>query len=436
MSRSTRRTGGGVSWQQVGPDRFKLAWRQWEAIEDAPSGEAIAGKVERRMVDGKLSWSKRFQRYQTVVGAQTRDVLAAEIRLQLATKGYYTPAARPEDAFCNLEEAFAAWMRHKHGRGVRMATLDVYASVFTRFFRTVRKVHGIRADAVVRADTLTRDTLDRAQALWRREGLSDVRRYDLARVVYEAWRWASDDPDRWPGIPVPPRDGSTILPNPPVRVGPPPAATWEEMDAVIRRARETSRSPDLWMVLAVQRCTGLRIGQVLGIRAGAVDLRTRTLRVEIGKSRRETAEQRVVPLSAEVLSLLKPRVTALSAGQLVFAARDGTARKPPSPALGELFQEASKAGEIRDATWRPVGRHPRTSHWFRAGFQTQLSVQGVPDAVIKALVGHTDGSTMRTHYVSVHDSLSVAMRRAVDGIPPIRWDDEVGGEVVPLRRAE
>ncbi len=43
---------------------------------------------------------------------------------------------------------------------------------------------------------------------------------------------------------------------------------------------------------------------------------------------------------------------------------------------------------------------------------------------------------MRTHYVSIHDSLFDAMRLGVDGIPLIRWEPERVGDVVPLRRAE
>jgi integrase len=97
------------------------------------------------------------------------------------------------------------------------------------------------------------------------------------------------------------------------------------MDAVVRRAAAVTRSPDLGLILAVKRCTGLRVGQVCGIRACDLDLQRATLTVVVGKSRQEKADRRTIPVAQEVVNLLRDRVVEVGVGEnLLFARQDGS----------------------------------------------------------------------------------------------------------------
>ncbi|MEQ1503787.1 MAG: tyrosine-type recombinase/integrase [Myxococcota bacterium] len=394
-----RQSGGGVTWRKVGPDKFKLVWRQWE--------EADGQRV-------------RKQRYKVVVGVHARDKLAVQIREAIATQGYWEVGARPEVRICNLELGFAGWMEHKKARGVSDGTLKVLGSVFTRIGRTFRTLLPLGKDDVLPGDVLTRELVAKALLLWQAEGLTEARRYDLVRILYEAWRWLADEPTRWPGIEKPPLDRSHVLPLAPVRRSPPPSPTWAEMDAVIRRAG-TTRTEDLAAILAVQRCTGLRIGQVCGIRCRDVDVARRTLTVVVGKSRKEKADRRTIPITTDVANLLGTRSAVRKPDDPVFASRLGRPRVINPQAVRRLLEAASVAKEIRSETWDFEDRKNRATHWFRAGFQSELSRDGVQDSIVKALVGHSDGSTMRQHYAAVDDTLVEQMREAVDRVPPIAW---------------
>jgi site-specific recombinase XerD len=103
----------------------------------------------------------------------------------------------------------------------------------------------------------------------------------------------------------------------------------------------------------------------------------------------------------------------------VFASRLGRPRTINPDAVRRLLEAASVAKEIRSETWDFEDRKNRATHWFRAGFQSELSRDGVQDSIVKALVGHSDGSTMRQHYAAVDDTLVEQMRQAVDRVPPI-----------------
>ena len=403
-----------VSCDRVGPNKYKLRWREW-VIEDG----------ERR----------RVARSKTVVGKDVADDLRVTIRQAVDTVGYYEPEARPEEEVCNLEQAAAAWMRFKAARGAADTTIKVHASVFRRFFKAARKANRIADDEIVPSSVMTRDLMTEALIAWKTEGISEQRAYEIARTVYNMWKWAADDQQQWPGLARPPRDSSNVLPPSPIRTPAGIGPSWVEMDAVLRRSR-SRRTRDFDKILATCRYTGLRIGQVLGIRVGDIDIDKATLRVRVGKSKREKAEQRVIPVSRHLVALLEDRLRCCVSDDYLFPApiADGK-REISAKVVRELFEVATEAGEIRRDVWEPPNRtKARTTHAFRSCLLTELRRKSVPTEVRHALVGHQAATTEEMHYAG-SEALFGAMRAAVDDIPPIDWTGpgEMADNVVALR---
>ncbi|GDX83391.1 hypothetical protein LBMAG42_52020 [Deltaproteobacteria bacterium] len=380
-----------------GGDRIKVCWRQRLTREGAASREA---------------------RSVTVTGIKAARMLEVRIREVLDVQGWFEMEAPPEQRIANLEKVALAWLAGKRAKGRAAGTLVVLTSGMHRWFKAIRKLRKIDADEPVPASVLSQGLFHEAQNLWLAEGLSEARLYDVSLYMLDLWRWAEDDPDAWPGVPRAPRDRSRVIPDAPVRRDAPSAPTWAEMDAVIRLAP----SRDVALVLAMMRCTGLRIGQVLGALAGDFDMARATLRVRVGKSRQEKAAQRTVPVSRDLLASLTPRLGSCEAGAFVFPSPSDPSRPRVSPAslVRRLWETATKAGAARRETWAPERRRSRPDHAFRAGFLSGLAGLGVAAEVREALAGHAASTTQGRHYAGA-DAVMGAMRAAVDAMPPIDW---------------
>jgi integrase len=396
---------------EQGGDRIKVCWRQRVTRQ----GEA-----------------KREARSVTVTGIKAARTLEVRIREALDVQGWFEMEAPPEQRVANLEKVALAWLAAKRAKGRAAGTLMVLTSGMQRWFNAIRKLREIGADEVVPVSVLSQGLFHEALNLWHPEELSEARLYDLTRYMLDLWRWAEDDPDGWPGVPRAPSDAGRVLADAPVRRDAPPAPTWAEMDAVIRLAP----SPEVAHILAMMRATGLRIGQVLGALAGDLDIDRATLRVRVGKSRREKAAQRTVPVSRDLLATLGPRLAACAPADLLFPSPGDPARPRVSPAalVRRLWETSTEAGTARRETWAPERRRSRPDHAFRAGFLSGLARQGVELEVREALAGHAASTTQGRHYAGA-DALMEPMRAAVDAMPPIDWTGPAGaeGNVVSMR---
>lgn len=107
-------------------------------------------------------------------------------------------------------------------------------------------------------------------------------------TLLQAWTWACDAA-QYPGLASAPRDPTTVLPRP-VVYSAGPAPTLAECDAALPQLVGLHNPRVAMLASMVARYTGLRIGQVLRIRAA-------TLTVRVGKSAREKAERRTVPVT-------------------------------------------------------------------------------------------------------------------------------------------
>lgn len=396
--------------EDLGGNRFKVRWR-----ELVPG---LDGRPERGE-DGRL---KRRLRSLTVEGKDARDEAMARIRRALVEEGeYQSPAASPIPEVANAEQAAVAWIAYKATRCSR-ASVARYAQHMRRFFEAVRKVRSLGENKVVPFSILSRDLLVAVVRSWQVAGLSESFVYGCSRSALEMWRWASDDPATFPGVPTPPREAKAALPPPPLYVAP-PAPTLSECDAALRHlpldARETRR------IGTFLRYTGLRIFQVVRIRRQDLDFEEGTLTVTTGKSRAEKAEMRTIPVARALLSEIQEWAEPLPPGELLFPVWGKRGDERPASIRPEVFgrawAEAVKAGEAREVAWKPVNRKTcRPEHAFRAAFQARLRLAGVAEPVIDVLVGH-HGKTIRARHYAGAESVFPQMRAAVDALPPIAW---------------
>lgn len=390
-----------VWYEELGHGRYRVHWRnRWT--------ETAAG--ERRRPKGSLT-----------VGSDTaRDALIGKIRLKLDLDGHYEHEVHREVAIASLEAAAAAWIRHRSARMVAAASTRAAASAWARLQRDIRAVERVPEGKAISVQCLRRDLFTRLLERWSAENLSEGRRYGLACYLLRVWTWAGDAPDDWPGVPPAPRDPASVLPPPPVRGRAPDAPKPEEMDAICRRAAR-SAIPDLADICATMRLTGLRISQVLSINVGDVDLAHATLTVRSGKSRREKADKRTVPLHRGLLERLRPRLVGRADDAFLFPPMraQSSRRQLADDIVMGLWEEATRAGEVRRAVWSPPSRKKkRPNHAFRAGFLALLRAKGVAESVRFELVGHEPKSVEGLHYSA---PTMEDLRAAIDSLEDINW---------------
>ena len=148
------------------------------------------------------------------------------------------------------------------------------------------------------------------------------------------------------------------------------------------------RHHDAFLVLAR---TGLRVGELLGLEAGAVDRAGRRLRVTQTWHTRERClgppkggKSRTVDLSRQALTVLEARI---GSGRFLFATPAG---QPYSrDALGKAFRRAALAAGLPGYL---------TPHCLRHTFASTLLAAGAPVQYVAAQLGHASIEvTVRTY---------------------------------------
>lgn len=398
----------GVSVQDLGGRRYRLRWREW-----------VEQGGERKRADKSI----------VVHSREAAIEMQAKVLRAIETQGWFEVEAKPEVLVGDLEAAGRAWLRQKAARGCSDGTIKRYGTSLGQWFKFLHQ----RAGGTVPVTVLTRDLFADAILAWRADKLSDSTIYNNARVAVELWDWAFDDPAAFPGVPTPPRDKKALLPKAAV-YAPPEPPTMAELDACLRVL--DSRSYTAKGAAVVMRFTGLRASQVMALRCKDVNLARRELRVTTGKSRREQAEQRVVPISTHLVAELSAWVGSQD-GEAPLVRRRRTGRawgiNLPMDTLSMAWEKVTLAGEARREVWEPPNRdQARPEHAFRAGFQAFLDGQGVRDSVIDFLVGHSPKSVRGRHYAP---PTMEQLRLAVELLPPIAWAVEAQGDnVVEFKR--
>jgi len=151
----------------------------------------------------------------------------------------------------------------------------------------------------------------------------------------------------------------------------------------VRRLLAMARTPKTHLLLSLAYGCGLRVGEVVRLRAGDIDSAQSIIRIVQAKGRKD----RHVMLSRDLLGLLrqwwKVRPTRYDAGVPPAERWLFPGRKPGRPMstrqLTRLFHETADAAGIT----KPV-----TPHSLRHSFATHLLERGTGIRRIQALLGH------------------------------------------------
>jgi integrase len=163
--------------------------------------------------------------------------------------------------------------------------------------------------------------------------------------------------------------------------------------------------------------SGLRRGEVAGLRWSDVDLDARTLtvannRVSAGgrtveNDPKSATSRRTLPLPDRLMSVLKT-AKARQAAESLAVGVDYPGRYVVCNEIGEPYSPAVLSRYWRDALKAAGIRHIKL-HAARHTCATLMHLQGVPVAVIAAWIGHKDASlTMRLYAHSQDDALKAA----------------------------
>ena len=165
-----------------------------------------------------------------------------------------------------------------------------------------------------------------------------------------------------------------------------------------------ARSVTLLLVL-----TGLRVGELLALRWGSVDLNARMLRVcetvydghfDQPKTKRSA---RTIPIgteTAEIFAAIRPAV--VDARALVFATREGLPLERWNLLRKHLKPAAKKLG-LSGVTW----------HLLRHSHATMLDSVGTPIGTMQSLLGHSTAEITREIYLH---AIPEEQRRAVQSV--------------------
>jgi integrase/recombinase XerD len=175
----------------------------------------------------------------------------------------------------------------------------------------------------------------------------------------------------------------------------------------VERLLAKSRTLRLRVMLSLAYGCGLRIGEVVRLRAGDIDSEQNIIRIVQSKGRKD----RHVMLPSEVLALLRQwwvqRSRKYDAGvpkaeRYLFPSRE-TAHISTRQ-FNRLFHQAAKAAGIGKRV---------TPHTLRHSFATHLLERGTDIRLIQALLGHCKLETT-AHYASVATGMIAAVQSPLD----------------------
>lgn len=203
-----------------------------------------------------------------------------------------------------------------------------------------------------------------------------------------------------------------------------PTAAYEwsdtEISALLKASEELASNParyDYTPVLRVAIGTGLRLGELLGLQWGDIDLDTAVLHVKRQYSRtgelappKTPKALRRVPLAPDVVSLLRRQRISSSFSQdhdIVFANSKGRPLEHRNVQRRAFEAARDLAGIPKTVTF----------HDLRHAFASIAAHRGVPVSVLSAVMGHRDVGVTQGVYMHLYnrDAAEDAFRTAMNG---------------------
>ena len=163
--------------------------------------------------------------------------------------------------------------------------------------------------------------------------------------------------------------------------GLPRAVPTETADRLLRHAG----SPRERAILSCLRYAGLRVGEVINLDLGDVDLMMGTLTVRLGKGGRD----RTIPLDDALRDALTD-----------WCLTRGDAPGALFPGMRSPRLSRKAVGRLQDRVTRRAGALRSTPHQLRHTFGTEGASAGIPATELQALMGHEDLATTQ-RYVRV-----------------------------------
>lgn len=173
----------------------------------------------------------------------------------------------------------------------------------------------------------------------------------------------------------------------------------EEETRLLQAVQASKKAKHLEPVIVTALATGMRKGEVLGLKWSNVDFANRLIVVEGTKS----GYIRKIPMNAKLTETLT-HVRRKNQGEYVFADRKGN----PFKSFRSAWEHALQKAGIEDLTF----------HSLRHTFGTRLGMAGVDIKTIQELMGHRDiKMTMRySHPTPKHKRKAVEL---LDGVTSI-----------------
>ncbi len=155
--------------------------------------------------------------------------------------------------------------------------------------------------------------------------------------------------------------------------------------------------------------TGFRLSELLNLEWQAVNLSESTVRVSNSETfTTKSKKERIVPLNGVALNMLserRPKVFNLETRNYVFAKTPGEQYK--SDSVSKLFKKAVRAAGLNERLHFHSLRHSTASNMVRAG---------VPLAVVKEILGHSDITTTMI-YSHVQNEDKIKAVKALESVP-------------------
>jgi integrase len=240
------------------------------------------------------------------------------------------------------------------------------------------------------------------EAFARRPSWSPSTRHDFLGALVTAFRWAVR--------------AKLLDANPLADVHKPPK-TSRGAKALLKadefaRLRDAA-SPAFRSFLTGLWLTGCRPGELEGVEARDVDLKAGVAILAEHKTAEKTGKPRLIYLSPEATALFRAQAEKYPTGPLFRNSRGG---RWTGWSVVKAVEAARKSAGLPHAT----------AYGLRHSFATDALVNGVPDATVAALLGHTNTGMLHRHYSHLTSQAGV-LRQAAALVRPAE-DGGNGGE--------